>query len=139
MHPTLVLDDPEVLPAPPEYSFAVRRSPELPTYLELVLEDASGHHAHWVISQSLKQLGRRPVLLWLLAEEPMLSALASLEHGLVQLAPARPGSPTDLRTELAGGQLRLKFDGQLLRGYYRLQCLPTGCGQLWQLTPIGHI
>lgn len=65
----------------------------------------------------------------------MLGGLASVEDGPVQLAPARPGSPTDL----AGGVLRLNFNGQLLRGYFRLQRLPTGCGQLWQLTPIGHV
>jgi hypothetical protein len=139
MHPTLTLDDLEVLPAQPEYSFAVRRSPELPAYHELVLEDAQGHYAHWVISQPLKQLARRSVLLWQLASGPMLGLLASVEDGQVQLAPARPGSPTDLPAELAGGVLRLNFGGQLLRGYYRLQRLPTGCGQLWQLTPIGHV
>jgi hypothetical protein len=139
MYPTLVLDEPAVLPAPPDYSFAVRRSPELPAYQELVLEDARGHDAHWVISQPLRQLAKRPVLLWMLASAPMLGGLASLEDGPVQLAPARPGAPTDLDTELAGGVLRLNFSGQLLRGYFRLQRLPTGCGQLWQLTPIGNV
>ena len=139
MNPTLVLDEPAVLPAPPDYSFTVRRSPELPAYQELVLEDARGHDAHWVISQPLRQLARRPVLLWLLAGAPLLGALASVENGPVQLAPARPGSPTDLATELADGVLRLNFNGQQLRGYFRLQRLPTGCGQLWQLTPIGHV
>lgn len=139
MNPTLMLDEPDVLPAPPDYSFAVRRSPELPTYQELVLEDARGHDAHWVISQPLRQLAKRPVLLWLLAGQPMLGGLASVEDGPMQLAPARPGSPTNLAAELAGGVLRLNFSGQLLRGYFRLQRLPTGCGQLWQLIPIGHV
>lgn len=63
INPTLVLDELAVLPAPPDYSFAVRRSPELPAYQELVLEDARGHDAHWVISQPLRQLAKRPVLL----------------------------------------------------------------------------
>jgi len=139
MNPTLVLDEPDVLSVPPDYSFAVRRSFELPAYHELMLEDARGHCAHWVISQPLKQLARRPILLWLLAGAPLLGALASVEDGPVQLAPARPGRPTNLAAELAGGVLRLNFNGQLLRGYYRLQRLPTGCGQLWQLTPIGHV
>lgn len=139
MNPTLALDDLDVLPTQPEYSFAVRRSLELPAYHELVLEDGRGHHAHWVISQPLKQLARRPVLLWLLASAPLLGSLASVEDGSAQLAPARPGSPTALDAELAGGVLRLNFNGQLLRGYFRLQRLPTGCGQLWQLTPIGYV
>jgi hypothetical protein len=139
MHPTLALDEPAVLATPPEYSFAVRRSPELPTYQELVLEDARGHDARWVISQPLRQLAKRPVLLWLLAGGPLLAALASVEDGPVQLAPARPGSPTDLASEMASGVLRLNFNGQQLRGYFRLQRLPTGCGQLWQLTPIGNV
>jgi hypothetical protein len=139
MYPTLLLDEPDVLPTAPDYSFAVRRSPELPTYQELVLEDAQGHDVRWVISQPLRQLAKRPVLLWLLASTPLLGALASVEDGPVQLAPARPGSPTDLATELAGGVLRLNFNGQQLRGYFRLQRLPTGCGQLWQLTPIGNV
>ena len=138
MNPTLVLDEPDVLPAPPDYSFAVRRSPELPAYQELVLENAQGHGAHWVISQPLKQLARRSVLLWQLAGAPLLGALASVEAGAVQLAPARPGGPANLAAELAGGVLRLNFSGQQLRGYFRLQRLPTSCGQLWQLTPIGH-
>ena len=138
MNPTLRLADLDFLPQP-EYSFAVRRSPELPAYHELVLEDARGHYAHWVISQPLKQLTKRPVLLWLLASPPLLGALASVEDGPVQLAPARPGSPTDLRAELASGVRRLNLSGRLLRGYFRRQRLPTGCGQLWQLTPTGHV
>jgi hypothetical protein len=57
----------------------------------------------------------------------------------MQLAPAHPGTPANLRADLAEGTLRLNFSGQLLRGYFRLQCLPEGSGQLWQLIPIGHV
>ncbi|MVN77629.1 hypothetical protein GO988_14945 [Hymenobacter sp. HMF4947] len=57
----------------------------------------------------------------------------------MQLAPAHPGTQPDLRADLAEGVLRLNFNGQLLRGYYRCQCLPDGGGQLWLLTPIGYV
>jgi hypothetical protein len=41
--------------------------------------------------------------------------------------------------DLDEGLLRLNFSGQLLLGYFRLQCLPEGGGQLWQLTPLGYV
>jgi hypothetical protein len=139
MNPTLTLAHPAVATAPPAHSFAVRHSPEMPGYYELALRDEQGHLAHWVIPLPLKQLAKRPVLLWLLPAAPLLGALACVEAGPMQLASARPGGATTLRTELAQGVLRLRFEGRLLRGYYRLQRLPTGCGQLWQLTPIGQV
>ena len=139
MKPQLTLAPLPVLPPRPAPTFAVRRSSEILSYHELTLEDDQGGYAHWVIPQPLKQLSKRPVLLWLLSTAPLLGPLSCVESGHLQLAPARPGTATNLRTELENGVLRLNFDGQLLRGYYRLQCLPTGCGQLWQFTPIGHI
>ena len=139
MNPTLLLAHEDVSASPSALSFAVRHSREMPAYYELALEDGQGDLAHWVVPAPLKQLAKRPVLLWLLAASPMLSSLSCVETGSMQLAAARPGTVTTLRNELAQGVLRLNFNGQLLRGYYRLQCLPTGCGQLWQLTPIGHV
>jgi hypothetical protein len=138
MNPSFTLADEDVLSADTP-SFALRHSREMPAYYELALDDGQGDFAHWVIPAPLKQLAKRPVLLWLLSTSPMLSALSCVETGSMQLAPARPGTATTLRTELEQGVLRLNFNGQLLRGYYRLQCLPTGDGQLWQLTPIGRI
>lgn len=139
MESLLTFADNTLLAAPPALSYAVRQSPEMPAYYELALEDEQGGRAHWVVPMPLKQLAKRPVLLWLLSASPMLSSLACVEAGTMQLAAARPGAPASLRSELAQGVLRLNFNGQLLRGYYRLSCLPTGCGQLWQLTPIGHV
>ena len=139
MNPTLTYADEATVAAPSACTFAVRHSREMPTYYELALEDEYGTQVQWVIPLPLKQLAKRPVLLWLLSASPLLGPLACLETGPLQLAANRPGTTTTLRTELKQGVLRLKFDGQLLRGYYRLHCLPTGCGQLWQLTPIGHI
>jgi hypothetical protein len=139
MNPTLSFVETNVLEAPVVPAFWVRRSHESSAYHQLSLRDANGHLAHWVIALPLKQLAKRSVLLWLLSESPELHSLACIESGAMQLAPARPGTPTDLQAELAQGVLRLNFSGELLRGYYRLQCLPTGGGQLWQLTPIGHV
>ena len=139
MNPTLTYADEAVPTAPPRLSFTVRNSREMPSYYELALEDDQGSQAHWVVPMPPKQLARRPVLLWLLSAAPMLGSLACVETGTMQLASARPDRPATLRHELAQGMLRLNFNGRLLRGYYRLQCLPTGCGQLWQLTPIGHL
>lgn len=120
-------------------SFSVHRSSDVPGYHELSLVDNQGDYAHWVIPQPLKHISKRPMLLWLLSAAPLVGSLSCVETGTMQLAPARLGTTTDLTTELKHGVLRLNFNGQLLRGYYRLQCLPTGCGQLWQLTPIGHV
>lgn len=139
MNPTLTFADEAAVAAPSGYTFAVRHSREMPTYYELALEDEYGTHVQWVIPLPLKQLAKRPVLLWLLSASPLLGALSCLETGSMELAANRPGTATTLRSELKQGVLRLRFDGQLLRGYYRLHRLPTGCGQLWQLTPIGHI
>jgi hypothetical protein len=139
MNPETTLAEAAVLASPPATTFAVRRSSEVSGYHELSLADDHGGYAHWVIPQPLKQLSKRPTLLWLLSAAPLLGSLSCVETGTMQLAPARLGGTTDLRNELKHGVLRLNFDGQLLRGYYRLQCLPTGCGQLWQLTPIGHV
>jgi hypothetical protein len=138
MNPTLAFADEDLLSSAVP-SFAVRHSREMPSYYELALEDGQGDLAHWVVPLPLKYLAKRPVLLWLLSASPMLSSLACIESGSVQLVSARPDAKATLRTELAQGVLRLNFSGQLLRGYYRLHCLPTGCGQLWQLTPIGCI
>jgi hypothetical protein len=139
MNPETTLAEAAVLTSPPTTTFAVRRSTEVLGYHELSLADDHGGYAHWVIPQPLKQLSKRPMLLWLLSAAPLLGPLSCVETGTMQLAPARLGATTDLTTELKHGVLRLNFNGQLLRGYYRLQCLPTGCGQLWQLTPIGHV
>lgn len=138
MAPTLTYTD-EDISVSSTLSFAVRHSRDMPAYYELALEDDKGDLAHWVIPMPLKQLAKRPVLLWMLAASPLLTSLSCVESGSMQLASARLGSSADLRTELKHGLLRLNFNGQLLRGYYRLQCLPTGCGQLWQLTPIGRV
>lgn len=139
MKPTTTLAPANAFPLPSTATFAVRRSAELVGYHELSLVDGRGNYAHWVIPQPLKQLSKRPVLLWLLSAAPLLGPISCVESGTMQLAPARLGTSTDLTTELKQGVLRLNFNGQLLRGYYRLHCLPTGCGQLWQLTPIGRI
>jgi hypothetical protein len=139
MNPEVTYAEAGVVSAHPEPCFSVRRSREIPTYHELSLEDPQGSFAHWVIPQPLKQVNKRPVLLWLLSVAPVLDAFSCVETGTMQLAAAQPGVHTTLRNELEHGVLRLNFNGHLLRGYYRLQCLPTGCGQLWQLTPIGHI
>ena len=139
MNPEITMAHTAVLSAPTAPTFTVRRSSEVPGYHELALADDQGGYAHWVIPQPLKQLNKRPMLLWLLSTAPLLGALSCVETGTMQLAPARLGTTTNLSTELKHGVLRLNFEGQLLRGYYRLQCLPTGCGQLWQLTPIGQV
>ena len=137
MNPTPVFANATELLAAPTTSFALRHSRELPTYYELGLEDADGTQTHWVVPLPLKYLARRPVLLWRLADSPRPNTLACVDTGPVQLMPAHLNTPAHLEMELAHGLLRLNFNGQLLRGYYRLDCLPTGCGQLWQLTPIG--
>jgi len=138
MNPTLAFADEDVLSSS-ALSYAIRYSREMPAYYELSIEDDRGNLAHWVIPMPPKLLAKRPVLLWQLPTSSLLSPLTCIEDGDTQLAPAHLGSAADLRTELQHGVLRLNFDGRLLRGYYRLQCLPTGNGQLWQLTPIGHI
>jgi len=138
MKPILALADDDVLLAATS-CFAVRHSPELPTYYELALEDGHSEPTHWVVPLPLKQLAKRPVLLWLLSASALLSARACVETGDLQLVSNQTGTLPTLRTGLAQGVLRLHFSGQLLRGYFRLQCLPTGCGKIWQLTPIGCI
>jgi hypothetical protein len=139
MNPTLSIAESNVLPVPTVPAFWLRRSYEIPAYYQLSLRDANGHLAHWVMPLPPKQLAKRPVMLWLLPESPEPESLACIESGAMQLAAARHGTQTDLHAELEQGVLRLNFSGELLRGYYRLQCLPTGGGQLWQLTPIGNI
>ena len=139
MNPAPALAEPSVLPPPAVPALWVRRSSEAPAYCQLSLRDAQDGVAHWVVPLSLKQLARRPVLLWLLPNPPDVESLACVESGALQLAPARPGAPTNLAAELAQGVLRLNFNGELLRGYYRLQYLPAGDGQLWQLIPVGHV
>ncbi len=139
MNPTPSLAEPPILLPPVVPAFWLRRSYEAPTYYQLSLRDAQGGVAHWVIPLPIKQLAKRPVLLWLLPNSPNVETLACVESGAMQLAPARPGAATTLAAELAQGVLRLNFSGELLRGYYRLHCLPAGDGQLWQLTPIGHV
>ncbi len=142
MVPTLTLAPPapaSALVAPATASFWLRRSPDMPAYHQLSLEDDQGGAAHWVLPMSLKQLARRPVILWQLPTAALATALPCVERGRLRLAPAQHGAVASLRTELAQGVLRLRFDGQLLRGYFRLHCLPEGSGQLWQLTPIGQV
>jgi hypothetical protein len=128
-----------VLAPPATATFWIRRSTEAPTYYQLSLEDEQGSLVHWVIPLPLKQLTKRPVVLWRLPAISAPAALTCVESGRLRLAPAQHGTVASLHTELAQGVLRLNFHGQLLRGYFRLHCLPDGGGQLWQLTPIGHI
>jgi hypothetical protein len=139
MNPELNFAAVDVQTPPGTASFALRRAPNGLSYSQLSLSDAQGNLAHWVIPMPLKQLTKRAGLLWQLPDTNSQDFLPCLESGAMQLAPAHPGQFTTLRDELAHGILRLNFDGQLLRGYYRLQCLPTGGGQLWQLIPIGHV
>lgn len=139
MSPTLSAAQASVAPSHPEPSFQVCRSQINPAFHQLSLEDAQGCLAHWVVPLPLKHLAKRPMLLWLLSTAGPASALTCLDTGPMQLAPAHPGTRADLRTDLDEGLLRLNFSGQLLRGYFRMQCLPEGGGQLWQLTPIGYV
>lgn len=139
MNPVFSTANAKVVPAATVPTFWVRRSYETPYYYQLSLQDARSNLAHWAMPLPLKQLAKRPVMLWLLPSSPALESLACVEAGPVQLAPARIGASSDLRAELEQGLLRLNFDGQRLRGYYRLQCLPSGSGQLWQLSPIGYV
>jgi hypothetical protein len=142
MTPTLAFAPPSPAPmlaAPATASFRISRSHETPMYHQISLEDDQGSFAHWVIPLPLKQLPKRSVVLWRLPAAPALSARTCVESGLLRLAPAQHGTAASLRSELAQGVLRLNFNGQLLRGYFRLHCLPEGGGQLWQLTPIGHV
>lgn len=138
MNPELTFADVVVLPPRPALTFAIRCTPELPTYHELVLEDNTGVVASWVISNPLKHLAKRPLLLWQLTAKAPTPSSRCLETGSVQVVSATAGTGANLHTHLAHGMLRLTFSGQRLRGYYRLHCLPTGGGQLWQLTPVGY-
>lgn len=138
MNPELNFSEVVALPTRNAPAFTVRRSREIPAYYELSLEDSCGSFARWVISEPIKHLSKRPVLLWLLAPTVCPDSLSWVETGPVQWASAGFGASSNLRGELALGTLRLTFSGQLLHGYYRLHCLPTGGGQLWQLTPICH-
>jgi hypothetical protein len=120
-------------------SFRVCRSQAGPLYHQLSLQDDQGDRAHWIVPVPLKQLAKSPALLWQLPHTGALGALTCLDTGAMRLAPAHPGTRPDLRADLAEGTLRLHFEGQVLRGYFRLHCLSEGSGQLWQLIPIGHI
>lgn len=120
-------------------SFAVRHSPDMPTYYELALEDHHGTVAHWVVPSPLKQLTKHPVLLWQLPAAPLPVPLHCLETGAVQLVSPHPDTADALRLGLEQGVLRLSCTGQLLRGYYRLHRLAVGDGQLWQLSPTGRV
>lgn len=139
MNPELTFPDREAPAARSVPAFAIRSSPTVPGYHELVLGDAHGSVAYWVISEPLKYLAKRPVLLWRLSATIQSGSLSCVETAPVQFVSADPGTASDLRGELAQGTLRLAFSGQLLRGYYRLHCLPTGGGQMWQLTPISRV
>lgn len=142
MVPTLAFAPPALAPAlasPTTASFWLRRSPEVPAYYQLSLEDDQDGFAHWVIPLPLKQLAKRPIVLWQLLATPQPGLLPCVESGRLRLAPAQPGTAASLRTELVQGVLRLRFDGRLLRGYFRLHRLPESGGQLWQLTPIGQV
>jgi len=138
MNPELTFADVVVLPPQSALSFAIRSSSELPTYHELVLEDGAGIVASWVVSNPIKHLAKRPILLWQLAAKASAPSLRCVETGSVQVVSATAATGTNLHAELARGILRLTFGGQRLRGYYRLHRLPTGGGQLWQLTPVGY-
>jgi hypothetical protein len=127
------------VPSPPASSFQVWRSHTSPHYHQLSIEDVQGCLAHWVIPLPLKQLTKTHMLLWQLPSSSPSGPLTCLDMGALQVAPAHPGLRPDLRADLVEGVLRLCFDGHLLRGYFRLQCLPQGGGQLWQLIPIGHV
>ena len=135
MSPILAATQASVAPTRPKPSFQVSRSQINPTFHRLSLEDAQGGLAHLVMSLPLKHLAKRPLLLWLLPAAGPVSVLTYLDTRPCQLAPAHPF----MCANLDEGLLRLNFSGQLLRGYFRLQCLPEGGGQLWQLTPLGYV
>ncbi|MGI4866402.1 MAG: hypothetical protein ACRYFZ_20920 [Janthinobacterium lividum] len=139
MGPVLSAAQASVAPSHPEPSFHLSRSQSNPAFYQLSLEDTQGCLAHWVVPLPLKHLAKRPMLLWLLPIAGPTGTLTCLDTGPLQLAPAHPGMRANLRADLGEGLLRLNFSGHLLRGYFRLQCLPEGGGQLWQLTPIGYV
>jgi hypothetical protein len=118
----------------PELTFAVRCSPKNPGYQELGLQDIDGNLALWAISEPLKHLTKRPVLLWHLSASVHPHSLSCLETGPVQLLDAG----ADSRTALAQGKLRLAFSGQLLCGGYCLLRLHSSSGPVWQLARIGR-
>ncbi|MFD1873228.1 hypothetical protein [Hymenobacter bucti] len=128
-----------IAPLSPGVSFEVSRSHTSPHYHQLSLADAQGCLAHWIIPLSLKHLLKQPALLWQLPATSVGGPLTRLDTGALQLAPAHPGLQPSLPADLVEGVLRLCFEGHLLRGYFRLQCLPQGGGQLWQPIPIGSI
>ncbi|HET9502601.1 MAG TPA: hypothetical protein VFO93_03620 [Hymenobacter sp.] len=128
-----------VVPTRALTSFQVLRCQVGPLFHLLSLHDDRHTPAHWIIPVPLKQLAKHPVLLWQLPTPGLPAALTCLDTGSLKLAPVHPGTPPNLRADLAEGTLRLHFEGTLLRGYYRLQRLPAGSGQLWQLTPIGYL
>ena len=99
MKPILTFAE-EAMLVPTACSFAVRHSREIPAYYELTIEDGQGDRARWVVPLPLKQLAKRPVLLWHLAASPLLSSLACLETGSVQLAADQPGVNAILPIEL---------------------------------------
>lgn len=128
--------DTAVAPLPAPASFRLTRSPAGPTYHQLSLRDERARTAYCILPVALKHLAKHPVLAWRLPATCPTAPGSSLDSGALRLAPAHPGTRPDLRADLAEGTLRLHFEGQLLRGYFRFQCLPEGGGQLWQLTPI---
>jgi hypothetical protein len=128
-----------VAPAAAAASFRIFRSQAGPTYHQLSLHDERASAAHWIIPVPLKHLAKHSVLAWQLPAPCPTAPLSSLDGGALRLAPPHPGARPDLRADLAEGTLRLHFEGQQLRGYFRLQRLPEGGGQLWQLTPIGYL
>jgi hypothetical protein len=139
MNALLALAKP-LLPLHTAASFQVLRSAEAPHYYQLSLRDAAGEVAHWVIPVSLKHAARRPLLVWRLAPHPAAGRhLTPIDGGLLQLAACQVGAPCSLSDGLARGLLRLRFQGEVLHGYFRLQCLPLGGGQLWQFIPMGQV
>lgn len=64
---------------------------------------------------------------------------STIHSDALELAACQVGASASLGGGLARGILRRRFQGELLHGYFRLRCLPTGKGQLWQLTPIGQV
>lgn len=138
MNPELMFADVVVLPPRPALTFAIRCLPDLPTYHELVLENGAGMVTSWVISNPVKHLAKRPLLLWQLAAKSPTPSSRCVETGSVQVVSATADTGANLHTQLARGTLRLTFGGQRLRGHYRLHRLPIEGGQLWQLTPVGY-
>ena len=139
MNPVFSTANAKVVPAATVPTFWVRRSYETPDYYQLSLQDARGNLAHWAHAAAPETAGQAPRDAVAAAKLPR-ARIPGLRGSRRRAAgPGPHRGPSDLRAELEQGLLRLNFDGQRLRGYYRLQCLLSGSGQLWQLSPIGYV